>query len=395
MATRTWIQLGVFGVVAAVAVIGIRGGWIAGGPAHSEEPRMSVESASATVMVHVFNQEGELVGPVESARVAKPAAQWERELTDAQYRILREAGTERPGSSDLLGNKQEGVYACAGCGLPLYASGAKFDSGTGWPSFYEPIAPGNVAERQDTSHGMVRTEALCARCGGHLGHVFPDGPRPTGMRHCINGDALAFTPQQQVSSLADPAAQRAAAGGSLETVVLAGGCFWCTEAVFEPVRGVVSVVSGYAGGEQQTARYDLVSSGRTRHAEAIRITYDPAEVSYEQLLELFFTVAHDPTQLNRQGADVGPQYRSAVFYSGAAQKAATQAYLDKLRATGKYDQPIVTALEPLEAFYPAEDYHQDYAARNPAQPYVQAVAVPKVRKLHASYGELLKDGAGR
>jgi methionine-S-sulfoxide reductase len=164
------------------------------------------------------------------------------------------------------------------------------------------------------------------------------------------------------------------------TAVFAGGCFWCTEAVFQELDGVSDVVSGYAGGDEATAIYTLVSSGATDHAEAVRITYDPAKVDYEQLLEIFF-ISHDPTQLNRQGPDTGRHYRSAIFYADEAQKAAAKAFIGKLDAEGQYGSPIVTTLEPLEGFYEAEDYHQDFADKNPNHPYIRINAAPKVEKV--------------
>lgn len=175
-----------------------------------------------------------------------------------------------------------------------------------------------------------------------------------------------------------------------QTAVLAGGCFWCTEAVFQEVDGVLDVTSGYAGGTADTADYHTVCSGMTDHAEAIRIRYDPARVSYGQLLKLFFSVAHDPTQLNRQGADQGPQYRSAVFYENEEQKRVAEAYVRQLNESAAYDQPIVTKLEPLPAFYEAEGHHQDYASRNPMQPYILFTSAPKVSKLRKHFPERLK-----
>jgi len=180
------------------------------------------------------------------------------------------------------------------------------------------------------------------------------------------------------------------AEGELKTAVLAGGCFWCTEAVFEPLDGVRDVVSGYAGGSGDTADYQTVSSGKTDHAEAIRITYDPSVISYEKLLEIFFTVAHDPTQLNRQGPDTGKHYRSAVFYANEQEKRIAEDYIKQLEDEGVYSEPIVTTLEPLDAFYEAEDYHQDYAELNPLQPYIRFNAMPKVDKLKKKYGDEVK-----
>ncbi len=167
------------------------------------------------------------------------------------------------------------------------------------------------------------------------------------------------------------------AGTSRASAVLAGGCFWCTEAVFEQIPGVLDVVSGYAGDTAETAKYDIVKTGRTRHAEVIRIDYDPAVVSYGKLLKVFFSIAHDPTQLNRQGGDIGPQYRSAIFYANDVERDVAGAYIKQLDEAGVFPDPIVTTLEKLEAFYMAEDYHQDYAQINPDQPYVAHAALPK------------------
>jgi peptide-methionine (S)-S-oxide reductase len=177
----------------------------------------------------------------------------------------------------------------------------------------------------------------------------------------------------------------APADGSPQIAVLAGGCFWCTEAVFEQVEGVLDVVAGYAGGDARTARYDLVSTGTTGHAEAVRITYDPRKISYGQLLKIFFAVAHDPTQLNRQGPDVGPQYRSAIFYASEEQRRVAEEYIRQLDQARVFPKPIVTRLEPLKGFYPAEEYHQDYARRNPSNPYILSQSAPKVRKLEKTF----------
>jgi peptide-methionine (S)-S-oxide reductase len=174
-----------------------------------------------------------------------------------------------------------------------------------------------------------------------------------------------------------------------ETAVLAGGCFWGMEGVFERVKGVTEVVSGYAGGAAETATYPQVSSGTTGHAESVRITYDPSQVSYGQLLKVYFGVAHDPTQLNRQGPDSGTQYRSAIFYSNAEQKRIADAYIAQLQAAQVFPRPIVTKVSPLEGFYPAEAYHQGYLDRHPNRPYIVINDLPKItalkKKLPALY----------
>jgi len=192
------------------------------------------------------------------------------------------------------------------------------------------------------------------------------------------------------SDFPDPAIDAAGVSPGKQTAVVAGGCFWCTEAVFNQIEGVEKVVSGYAGGEQATANYDAVCGGRTGHAEAIEITYDPSKISYGQLLKVFFSVAHDPTQLNRQGHDVGTQYRSAIFYSDPEQKKIAEAYIKQLDQAKVYRSPIVTDVTPLKAFYPAEGYHQNYCSRNPQNPYVAGVAEPKVEKTREYFPELLK-----
>jgi peptide-methionine (S)-S-oxide reductase len=168
-----------------------------------------------------------------------------------------------------------------------------------------------------------------------------------------------------------------------QQIVLAGGCFWCTEGVFEKLPGVSDVTSGYAGGDASTADYKTVSTGRTGHAEVIRVTYDAEQITYGQLLRIFFAVAHDPTQLDRQGNDIGTQYRSAIFYRSERERDVARAYIDALDAAGVFPDPIVTTLEPLEAFHPAETYHQDFMQNNPTQPYACAVGLPKVRKVEA------------
>jgi peptide-methionine (S)-S-oxide reductase len=178
-----------------------------------------------------------------------------------------------------------------------------------------------------------------------------------------------------------------------EHVVLAGGCFWGMQLVFESLRGVDRAVAGYAGGQAATAQYETVSSGATGHAESVEVTYDPARISFKQLLDVYFLVAHDPTQLNRQGPDDGPQYRSEIFYATAEQKAEALRYIARLQAQGVYSSKIVTIVAPLHGFYAAEAYHQDFAVRNPQNPYIVINDVPKLQKLRREYPQLVKADA--
>ena len=182
------------------------------------------------------------------------------------------------------------------------------------------------------------------------------------------------------------------ATGTPQSVVLGGGCFWCTEAVFAKLDGVISVVSGYAGGTADSANYQAVCSGMTDHAEVIRVRYDSDRITLGQILKVFFAVAHDPTQLNRQGNDMGRQYRSSIFYASVNEERVAAAYIQQLNDAKVFEQPMVTTLEPLEQFFEAEPYHQEFVARNPNQPYVAAVAMPKVKKLEKAFADKLKKG---
>ncbi len=196
----------------------------------------------------------------------------------------------------------------------------------------------------------------------------------------------------EASLTVEPAALTEAQKAQLDTATFAGGCFWCTEAVFERVRGVESVVSGYTGGNQPNPTYKAVSAGKTNYAEAVQIYYDPQQITYPELVKIFMGT-HDPTQLNRQGPDVGEQYRSAIYYRNSEEKAAIEASIKQLTESGKYDEPIVTQVEPFEAFYDAEDYHQNYYENNPSNPYIMSVAKPKVKKFKKNYADYVKDKA--
>jgi peptide-methionine (S)-S-oxide reductase len=183
----------------------------------------------------------------------------------------------------------------------------------------------------------------------------------------------------------------ASSGDGLQTVVLAGGCFWGVQGVFQHAKGVVQAVSGYSGGSKDTAAYETVSGGQTGHAESVEVKFDPRQISYGKLLQIYFSVAHDPTQLNRQGPDTGTQYRSAIFFTNADQQRVAQAYVDQLNKAGVFKHPIVTQIVPLTGFYPAEAYHQDYATLHPTQPYIAYNDLPKIENLKRLFADTYRD----
>ena len=207
-----------------------------------------------------------------------------------------------------------------------------------------------------------------------------------GLPDELTGTSLRVAPER----FPDPTVDVPAQPGVAQTAVLAGGCFWCVEAVYRALEGVTDVIPGYAGSTAETADYETVCTGRTAHAEVVQVTFDPTKTTFGQVLKVFFSIAHDPTQLNRQGADVGRQYRSAIFYADEPQKRAAEEYIKQLNAAGVFRSPVVTEVVPLEKFYEAEQYHHDYAAQHPNQPYVAYTALPKVYKLKKHFADRVR-----
>ena len=316
-------------------------------------------------------------------------------LTPMQYKVTQQCGTEPAFDNAYWNNHEPGIYVDVVSGEPLFSSLDKYDSGSGWPSFTRPLEGGHLATKPDRSLGMQRTEVVSADAGSHLGHVFDDGPGPTGKRYCINSAALRFVPVDRLEAEGYgrylplfaqagivPAADSSglAAGPTFtsdqgtatadrkhaktETAIIAGGCFWGVEYFMKQLPGVLDTEVGYAGGTTENPTYKQVCTGTTGHAESVKVVFDPSVVSYQEVLRYFFRF-HDPTTRNRQHNDVGTQYRSAIFYLDEQQHRVAEQVKREEDASGAFKRPVVTEIVPAGTFWPAEEYHQDYLDKHP------------------------------
>jgi peptide methionine sulfoxide reductase msrA/msrB len=301
-------------------------------------------------------------------------AELKHKLTPEQYAVTQEEATERPFQNAYWNNHEPGIYVDIVTGVALFSSTDKYDSGTGWPSFTKPIEATKVEEKPDDRLLAKRVEVRSRSSDSHLGHVFDDGPGPTGLRYCMNSAALRFIPANmlvaegygQYANLfaKDSGQDKSATAAATEIAMFAGGCFWGVQDLIRKLPGVVSSEVGYTGGTTKDPTYEDVHTGKTGHAEAVRIVFDPTKLRYGDLLDFFFKL-HDPTTLNRQGNDTGSQYRSIIFFTSEAQRQEAVTAKERADKSGRWKRPVVTEIVAAGPFYRAEEYHQDYLVKNP------------------------------
>src|SRR6266566_835228 len=298
-------------------------------------------------------------------------AELKKKLSSEQFAVTQQCSTEPAFHNAYWDNHKPGIYVDVVSGEPLFSSLDKFDSGTGWPSFTQPLKGADIVEKKDSALGMVRTEARSKVADSHLGHVFDDGPSVKGgLRYCINSASLRFIPVEEMDQAGygqylEPFVKAGLVKAPMHaTAILAGGCFWGMEEIIRKIPGVIKTTVGYSGGKTADPTYEEVCTGGTGHAEAIQVEFDSARLSYQTLLDYFFRM-HDPTTLNRQHNDVGTQYRSAIFYTSEAQKKSAESVKARWDKSGKFKRPITTEITPASKFYSAEEYHQKYLVKNP------------------------------
>lgn len=305
----------------------------------------------------------------ESGNIGKSVMKL-KELTPEEKRVIIDKGTEKPFSGKYYTFNEKGIYTCKQCGAELFRATDKFHSACGWPSFDDQVS-GAVKFLPDPDGERIEIE--CVKCGAHLGHIFY-GEKLTdkNTRYCVNSISLEFKPEKSLNRYQKPKIKEN------KEIILGGGCFWCIEAVFQKLDGVLNVIPGYAGGTVKNPTYEEVCTGNTGHAEVVKIEYDPTRVSLKDILDLFFLV-HDPTTLNRQGSDVGSQYRSIIFYTDEKEKEFISEYISEKQ--GFFVEKIITKVVPFSNFYEAENYHKNYYNNHNTQPYCTIVISPKLEKV--------------